>query len=245
MCLIVILLLFVLFFVFGILMIVYVVLLLLLIVVLVEGILLNILVNVEVICVLDVVILFVGVVIQVVDGNSVMCQNVQQMDKVLVVIKVVGIVECDVQISGVSFNLQYCYVDNEVLKIIGYQVSNMVSLKVCDIVKFGKVLDVLVVQGVNQINGFSFEIDQFELVYDEVCLVVLKKVQVCVQIYVRLLGLQVCCIVSIFENSNGGFCLMLMMCIMVVGVVMDKVILVVLGELIVLVNLDVVFELGC
>lgn len=166
------------------------------------------------------------------------------MVKVLVVIKVVGIVECDVQISGVNFSLQYCYVDNEVLKIIGYQVSNMVSLKVCDIVKFGKVFDVLVVQGVNQINGLQFEIDQFELVYDEVCLVVLKKVQVCVEIYVKLFGLCVCCIVSIFESGGGNFCLV-MMCVVVVLMVVDVVIFVLLGELIVLVNLDVVFDFGC
>lgn len=209
-----------------------------------EGTLLNISANAEATRVPDVATLSAGVVTQAADGNSAMRQNAQQMDKVLAAIKAAGIAERDVQTSGVSLNPQYRYADNEAPKITGYQASNTVSLKVRDIAKLGKVLDALAAQGANQINGPSFEIDQPEPVYDEARLAALKKAQARAQTYAKSLGLQVRRIVSISENSSGGFRPMQMMRTMADGAAMDKATPVAPGESTVSVNLDVVFELG-
>lgn len=209
-----------------------------------EGTLLNISANAEATRVPDVATLSAGVVTQAADGNSAMRQNAQQMDKVLAAIKAAGIAERDVQTSGVSLNPQYRYADNEAPKITGYQASNTVSLKVRDIAKLGKVLDALAAQGANQINGPSFEIDQPEPVYDEARLAALKKAQARAQTYAKSLGLQVRRIVSISENSSGGFRPMQTMRTMAAGAAMDKATPVAPGESTVSVNLDVVFELG-
>ncbi|QKW56035.1 SIMPL domain-containing protein [Stenotrophomonas sp. NA06056] len=209
-----------------------------------EGTLLNISANAEATRVPDVATLSAGVVTQAADGNSAMRQNAQQMDKVLAAIKAAGIAERDVQTSGVSLNPQYRYADNEAPKITGYQASNTVSLKVRDIAKLGKVLDALAAQGANQINGPQFEIDQPEPVYDEARLAALKKAQARAQTYAKSLGLQVRRIVSISENSGGGFRPPMMMRSMAAGAAMDKATPVAPGESTVSVNLDVVFELG-
>ncbi|CAM4400915.1 SIMPL domain-containing protein [Stenotrophomonas indicatrix] len=209
-----------------------------------EGTLLNISANAEATRVPDVATLSAGVVTQAADGNSAMRQNAQQMDKVLAAIKAAGIAERDVQTSGVSLNPQYRYADNEAPKITGYQASNTVSLKVRDIAKLGKVLDVLAAQGANQINGPQFEIDQPEPVYDEARLAALKKAQARAQTYAKSLGLQVRRIVSISENAGGGFRPMPMMRAQAAGMAMDKATPVAPGESTVSVNLDVVFELG-
>ncbi|CAH0265265.1 MULTISPECIES: SIMPL domain-containing protein [Stenotrophomonas] len=209
-----------------------------------EGTLLNISANAEATRVPDVATLSAGVVTQAADGNSAMRQNAQQMDKVLAAIKAAGIAERDVQTSGVSLNPQYRYADNEAPKITGYQASNTVSLKVRDIAKLGKVLDALAAQGANQINGPQFEIDQPEPVYDEARLAALKKAQARAQTYAKSLGLQVRRIVSISENSGGGFRPMPMMRAQAAGMAMDKATPVAPGESTVSVNLDVVFELG-
>ena len=209
-----------------------------------DGTLLNISANAEATRVPDVATLSAGVVTQAADGNSAMRQNAQQMDKVLAAIKAAGIAERDVQTSGVSLNPQYRYADNEAPKITGYQASNTVSLKVRDIAKLGKVLDALAAQGANQINGPQFEIDQPEPVYDEARLAALKKAQARAQTYAKSLGLQVRRIVSISENSGGGFRPMPMMRAQAAGMAMDKATPVAPGESTVSVNLDVVFELG-
>ena len=192
----------------------------------------------------DVATLSAGVVTQAVDGNTAMRENAVQMDKVMAAIKAAGIAERDIQTSGINLNPQYRYADNEAPKTIGYKASNTVSLKVRDIAKLGKVLDALAAQGANQINGPSFEIDQPEPVYDEARLAALKKAQARAQTYAKSLGLQVRRIVSISENSNGGFRPMPMMRAMSAGAAMDKATPVAPGESTVSVNLDVVFELG-
>ena len=72
----------------------------------------------------------------------------------------------------------------------------------------------------------------------------LKKAQARAQTYAKSLGLQMRRIVSISENSSGGFRPMQMMRTMAAGAAMDKATPVAPGESTVSVNLDVVFELG-
>ncbi len=205
--------------------------------------LLNISANAEAKRVPDVATLSAGVVTQAVDGNSAMRQNAEQMTRVLAAIKAAGIAERDVQTSGVNLNPQYRYADNEAPTITGYQASNTVSLKVRDIAKLGKVLDALVAQGANQINGPQFEIDQPEPVYDEARLAALKKAQTRAETYAKSLGLRVRRIVSISESGGGNFRPVMMMA-KSAGMAADASTPVSPGESSVSVNLDVVFDLG-
>ena len=191
----------------------------------------------------DVATLSAGVVTQAADGNSAMRDNAAQMDKVMAAIKAAGIAERDIQTSGINLSPQYRYTENEAPKIIGYQASYTVSLKVRDITKLGRVLDSLAAQGANQINGPSFEIDQPEPVYDEARLAALKKAQARADTYAKALGLRVRRIVSISEGSSGGFRPMPMMA-MARSAKAEMDTAVSPGETTLSVNLDVVFELG-
>src|SRR5436190_1995883 len=87
--------------------------------------------------------------------------------------------------------------------ITGYQASNTVNLKVRDIGKLGKVLDALVANGANQVNGPSFEVDQPEPAYDEARIAALHKAQARAETYAKAMGLRVRRVVSISEG--GGF----------------------------------------
>ncbi|ROP77059.1 hypothetical protein EDF74_2721 [Stenotrophomonas rhizophila] len=209
-----------------------------------DGTLLNISANADAKRVPDVATLSAGVVTQAVDGNSAMRENATQMTKVLAAIKAAGIAERDVQTSGVNLSPQYRYADNEAPKITGYQASNTVSLKVRDIAKLGKVLDVLAAQGANQINGPQFEIDQPEPVYDEARLAALKKAQARAETYAKALGLRVRRIVSISESGGGNVRPMMMMRAAAAPMSADESTPVSPGESTVSVNLDVVFDLG-
>ncbi len=191
----------------------------------------------------DVAMISAGVVTQAADGNSAMRQNAEQMAGVMAAIKAAGIAERDIQTSGISLNPQYRYVENEAPRIIGYQASNTVNLKVRDIAKLGKVLDALAAQGANQINGPTFQIDQPEPLYDEARLAALKKAKDRAETYAKALDLRVRRIVSISEGGGGGFRPVPMMAMAARGKAeMDT--SVSPGETEVSVNLDVVFELG-
>lgn len=149
----------------------------------------------------DIATLSTGVVTQAADANAAMRDNAVQMDRMLAALRAAGIAPRDIQTSGINLNPQYKYAENQPPAIVGYQASNTVNVKVRELARLGKVLDALVAQGANQINGPSFGIDQPEAALEEARLAAVKKAQAQAQTYARALGLQVKRIVSI---SEGG-----------------------------------------
>ena len=113
-----------------------------------------------------------------------------------------------------------------------------------DLAKLGKVLDTLVEQGANQVNGPSFEVDKPDEAYDEARLGALKKAQARAKTYADALGLKVRRIVSISEGGSSMPRPMPMMRAMAADSGMAKETSVSPGETTLSVNLDVVFELG-
>ncbi len=152
----------------------------------------------------DIAALSAGVVTQSADANAAMRANSAQMDKVMAAIRAAGIAERDVQTAGISLSPQYRYAENQPPTITGYQASNTVNVKVRDLEKLGKVLDALVANGANQINGPSFEIDQPDPVQDEARRNALKKAQERAAMYATALGKRVKRIVSINEGGGMG-----------------------------------------
>ena len=192
----------------------------------------------------DVATISAGVVTQAADANAAMRANATQMDKVMAAIRNAGIAERDVQTSGISLNPQYKYADNVPPQITGYQASNTVNVKVRDLSKLGKVLDTLVEQGANQVNGPNFEVDKPDEAYDEARVGALKKAQARATTYADALGLKVRRIVSISEGGASFPRPIPMVRMMVASDGMAKETSVAPGESTLSVSIDVVFELG-
>ncbi len=191
----------------------------------------------------DVATISTGVMTQAADANAAMRANAVQMDKVMAAIRAAGIAERDIQTSGISLNPNYKYGENQPPTIVGYQASNTVNVKVRELSKLGKVLDTLVAQGANQVNGPSFEVDKPDEAYDEARVAALKKAQARAQTYAEALGLKVRRIVSISEGGASFPRPMPMMRAMAADS-MQKETSVAPGESTLSVNIDVVFELG-
>ncbi|WP_213437786.1 MULTISPECIES: SIMPL domain-containing protein [Lysobacteraceae] len=207
-----------------------------------DGTLLNVSAQAESKRVPDVATVSAGVVTQAADANAAMRANAVQMDKVMAAIRAAGIAERDIQTAGISIQPQYRYAENQPPVITGYQASNTVNLKVRDIGKLGKVLDALVANGANQVNGPNFEVDQPEPAYDEARIAALHKAQARAETYAKAMGLRVRRIVSISEG--GGFPQPPMPMMAMRAQSMAKDTAVSPGETTLSVSLDVVFELG-
>ena len=191
----------------------------------------------------DVATISTGVVTQAADANAAMRDNAVQMDKMMAALRAAGIAARDIQTSGINLNPQYKYADNQPPAIVGYQASNSVNVKVRELAKLGKVLDALVAQGANQINGPSFGIDKPEAAMEEARLAAVKKAQAQAQTYARALGLQVKRIVSISEGGAGQPGPMPVMRMMAAAP-MEKDTAISPGESSVSVSVEMVFELG-
>jgi len=88
--------------------------------------------------------------------------NTAAMAKVIADIKVAGIEAKDIQTSGFSIYPRYedrkAAGRNEPPKIVGYEVSNGVTVRVRALDKLGTILDAVVASGANSVDGISFTV---------------------------------------------------------------------------------------
>ena len=148
----------------------------------------------------DVAVISAGVLTQSVDAGSAMRDNAARMSRVLAALKAAGIAAKDVQTQAVSLQPQYRYANNEVPVITGYQANNMVTVRFRDIGKSGAVLDILVKEGANQINGPSLTVDDPEAAQDAARLAAMTKLRERAELYAKAAGLKVGRIVQLSES---------------------------------------------
>lgn len=100
--------------------------------------------------------------------------NNESMAKVLDGMKKAGIADRDLQTSGFNIEPRYVYPENkdgkqqpEAPKIVGYAVSNSLSVRVRDLKKVGEILDQSVSLGVNQGGNLVFTNDKTDAILEE------------------------------------------------------------------------------
>ena len=150
----------------------------------------------------DLAVIRAGVVTQAATAAAALSENAQRITAVLAALKRAGIAERDVQTANISLNPQYRYQENQPPVITGYQASNTVSIRFRDVKKSGAILDALVGQGANQIDGPNLTIDQPEAALDQARADAVAKARARAELYARAAGLRVDRILSISEGSD-------------------------------------------
>lgn len=169
-----------------------------------EGTLLDVVAEGEANRVPDIATIRAGVVTQAPTAAAALSANATQMKSVLAALKAAGVADRDVQTATISLNPQYRYAENQPPVITGYQASNTVSVRFRDIAKSGNILDALVKQGANQIDGPNLSIDQIEAAQDEARVDAVKRARARADLYARALGMRVERLVSLSEGNDVG-----------------------------------------
>lgn len=100
-----------------------------------------------------------GVVSEARTAAAALADNSANMNAVFAALKTLGVPAKNIRTSGFSVTPQYPpYNSKEERHIIGYQVSNTVTVKLDDQKKLGPALDALVAAGANQIFSVGFSI---------------------------------------------------------------------------------------
>ena len=144
-----------------------------------------------------------GVVSQGSTAAAALADNAARMARVLAAVKRAGVQSRDVQTSNVSLSPQYRYADGKPPEITGYQASNSVAIRFRDIARSGAILDALVAEGANQIDGPNLSIDQPDAALDEARTDAVKRARARAELYARAAGLTVARIVSISESGQN------------------------------------------
>jgi hypothetical protein len=87
-----------------------------------------------------------------------------KMNDIITAIKGLGVEDKDIKTSGYSLSPVYNWTNDKGQELIGYEVSQNVSLKVRDLEKIGDVIAKTTEKGANQIGNINFTIDdEYEL----------------------------------------------------------------------------------
>jgi len=143
-----------------------------------------------------------GVVTQAPSAAAALSDNANRMSAVLSALKRAGIQPRDIATANVSLQPQYRYEDNKPPVITGYQATNNVSIRFRDIAKSGAILDALVAQGANQIDGPNLSLDQPDAALDEARVDAVKRAQARAQLYAKAADLSVSRILTIAEGGE-------------------------------------------
>ncbi len=145
-----------------------------------------------------------GVVSQGATAAAALSDNAQRMARVLAAVKRAGVADRDIQTATVQLQPQYRYGDNVPPTITGYQATNTLSIRFRDIARSGTVLDALVAQGANQIDGPNLSIDNPDAALDEARTDAVRRARARAELYAKAAGMRVARIVSITENGQDA-----------------------------------------
>lgn len=140
----------------------------------------------------------------VTDGKSAagaLGDNATRMARVLAALKSAGVAPRDIRTARVALTPQYRYADGQAPVVTGYQASNTVAIRFREVEKSGAILDALVAQGANQIDGPNLALDDPDAALDEARVSAVKIARARAELYARAAGLSV---VRTLSMSEGG-----------------------------------------
>ena len=129
-------------------------------------------------------------------------ENAGRMERVRAALKRAGIEDRDIQTSSISLNPEYHYDQNRPPRLTGYRATNTVNVKFRDLKRTGAILDALVAEGANQINGPNLSIDKPETALDEARTKAIANGRARADLYARALGMRVVRLISVSEGTG-------------------------------------------
>jgi hypothetical protein len=149
----------------------------------------------------DIAVISAGVVTRSASAGGAIQQAAARMAKVRTALKAAGVEDRDIQTSNVSLNPEYRYENNQPPELTGYSASNQLNIRFRDIGRAGKILDALVAEGANQINGPTLTVDKPDSALDDARSKAIAIARARADLYARALGLRVARVVAISESG--------------------------------------------
>lgn len=149
-----------------------------------------------------------GVVTDARDAKSALAANSAAMNKLFAQLKERGIAERDIQTSNFRISPVYAPYDPKKprppqRRIVGYQVSNGVTVRLRDLPRLGALIDDMTVAGANRMNGISFFVDKTDNLMEEARRKAMADVRRKADLYASGLGVSLKRVLTINEHVSG------------------------------------------
>jgi uncharacterized protein YggE len=150
----------------------------------------------------ELAILQVGVTVTAKIAKDALAENSKLLDAALKAAKEAGIEPRDMQTSGLSLRPDIIRAEKwPYREVVGYQVNNLVTLRVRDIEKLGALLDKLVVLGINDIRNISFSVANSAPLVEQARAAAIKDVMDKAQKVAEAANLKIVRVLELNENS--------------------------------------------
>ncbi|MDO5658860.1 MAG: SIMPL domain-containing protein [Paracoccus sp. (in: a-proteobacteria)] len=140
-----------------------------------------------------------GVTTQADTAAGAMSENSEKQTAVMQALLGSGVVEEDIQTSGLMLTPLINYSDEAGPVMTGYQAQNMVTVRVSDLAELGNVLDAIVQAGANEVNGISFTRENSESAQDQARTAAVEDAQHRAEVMARAAGQRLGPILSMGE----------------------------------------------
>jgi len=137
------------------------------------------------------------------DVNIAQEENIEQFNQLVAALKAEGIAEEDLKTSSYNVYPRYDYIEGEQI-LRGYEVTQSLTIKIRDLDNAGNVITVASQNGVNQVSGLSFTIDEPEQYREEAREEALANAREKARELADLMGVTLGRIVSFSESASGG-----------------------------------------
>lgn len=141
-----------------------------------------------------------GVVTQGATAAEALAANTKAMTDLFAALKDSGVDNKDVQTSNFSVQPRYDYQNGQAPKLVGYDVSNNVTVTLRKIDGLGPLLDKLVQSGSNQISGVSFDVAKPQEAMDEARKLATEDATRKAKVYAQAMGIELGNVMQISEG---------------------------------------------
>ncbi|MFN4143269.1 SIMPL domain-containing protein [Aestuariivirga sp.] len=143
-----------------------------------------------------------GVFSQGATAAEALAANTSAMTALFAALKEAGIAEKDVQTSNFTVQPRYDFQDRQPPRLVGYDVSNNVTVTLRKIGDLGTLLDRLVQAGSNQIHGISFQVSEPDAALDEARKLATEDATRKAKLYAGAMGVTLGPVMSISEGMT-------------------------------------------
>lgn len=151
----------------------------------------------------DIAFITSGVTTQGATAGEALAANTKAMSDLFAALKGAGIEDKDIQTSNFSVQPRYDYNNGQAPKLVGYDVSNNVTIKLKKVDSLGALLDKLVQSGSNQITGISFDVSKPDEALDEARKLATQDATRKAKLYAQAMGVELGTVMQISEGSSA------------------------------------------
>ena len=149
----------------------------------------------------DAAVIRIGVSTQAKTAGEASGANAQKMAAVLAAIKNSGVADRDVQTAWLSLQPQYDPSKPGAARLVGFQVTNQVTVKIRDVKSLPGVLDRAIAAGANEMSGIEFVVSEQSKLLDKARDEAIADAQRKAALYVKAAGGKLGTVVSITEEG--------------------------------------------